>query len=1312
MTRPTFPSIVRPLPLAALALILSPVVTHAQETWDGGGTTDNWSDGTNWADNIAPSGATGSTLTFSGSTRTTNINDLVGLSFTSLTFSASNWSLSGNAFTLSAGINAPIGTGRSVTIANDLTLTTGTTLQTQNIASSTLTLSGNFSASGITITKDGSGTAGNPAISTLVFNGAGKAVTIGTLAQRKGAVLFDNGVSATSGAIQVGNDATHNSIAPTFTLRGSSTSLATSGNIEIGRQANAARFTIESGTLTAGTLLTGQSVSSNVSSGYYQTGGNASVTNLRLANNGASTVSVSGGTLNVAQGNPNSSTFGLTEKGASIFTVSGTGAVNVGPTGNHLWNLAANTGSATLNLDGGVLTVGGFTKINSTGNTTIRLNGGTLRAGQSYVDFLPAFANTAVQIGTGGAVIDTNGFNLGVAAPLLANGSAGLTKQGNGTLTLSGANTFTGSTTVAAGVLAVSGGSALSDTDSLFLQSGRLQLDTSETVDLLFFASAQQAAGTWGATGSGASNIDDTRFSGAGVLTVLTGPAPAAAPTDIQLSSSAFTESTEANYVVGVFSSTDANLSDTHVYTLVAGTGSTHNGLFAIDGAQLRTAALIDVAADTVYSIRVRSTDSAGLTFEKTFTITVYAKVAPTDIAFSSLSILGNHAANAVAANLSAVDANVGEIHTFALVAGIGDTNNASFSIDGASLRTVGVLPLGNYAIRLSATDSSGLSFEKAVTITVAAGQAYVWSAPGASASWGTAANWIPSGVPGVFESAVFNDSASAATITLDGDRQLLDATFTAAKAAWTLAPGSYNPAAVLNITNGDADTADTGTITVNGTTLNIDAPINTFTGSAQRDNVLFTGDGGSVVLSRTISRTATFSSGSGAMLYRVTGQNFAGSTVNVAAGSSAPATLAIEADQNHGFRLATAGGATGSVSTIILRNGSTFTQAANQIQLGQNGHGLLQIGDSTTSGNLVYSAAASSFQLGQGITGGGVATLDVVRGTVTFQSDHDTDDVVQMGVSNFDAPPADGIPDGSMQGVLVLRSDGVVVTERPFTAGTGTALVQFDGGLLTLNRDSGLVGTALFDAAIALENLAGGARINTNGFSTSIPAVISGSGGVTKLGAGRLALSGTNTYSGDTVVSAGTLALNGLSLANSGRLVLDGGVAELTGSETVGTLYYGATQQAAGTYGATGSGATNIDDTRFSGTGVLVVSQGPLSGFASWADSNGIPGQPANGDFDNDGITNLVEYALGTNPSAATTLPSAISGSLVVSYAKGAQAVANGDVTYAIEESDDLGLTDPWTVVTPTVNDASTISYTLPVKPRVFARLKVTLVP
>ncbi len=51
---------------------------------------------------------------------------------------------------------------------------------------------------------------------------------------------------------------------------------------------------------------------------------------------------------------------------------------------------------------------------------------------------------------------------------------------------------------------------------------------------------------------------------------------------------------------------------------------------------------------------------------------------------------------------------------------------------------------------------------------------------------------------------------------------------------------------------------------------------------------------------------------------------------------------------------------------------------------------------------------------------------------------------------------------------------------------------------------------------------------------------------------------------------------------------------------ETVGALVLGSTAQAPGTYGATGSGAANINDTYFTGGGILTVVPEPSSWLAS----------------------------------------------------------------------------------------------------------------
>ncbi|GAB5442053.1 MAG: hypothetical protein Fues2KO_24020 [Fuerstiella sp.] len=95
------------------------------------------------------------------------------------------------------------------------------------------------------------------------------------------------------------------------------------------------------------------------------------------------------------------------------------------------------------------------------------------------------------------------------------------------------------------------------------------------------------------------------------------------APTNILLSGSSAVEDLPPGQVIGAFSSADADASDTHTYSLVTGTGNEGNTRFTINGSELRTAQRLNYLQQSNHSIRVRTTDSSGLFFEKTFTITV-----------------------------------------------------------------------------------------------------------------------------------------------------------------------------------------------------------------------------------------------------------------------------------------------------------------------------------------------------------------------------------------------------------------------------------------------------------------------------------------------------------------------------------------------------------------------------------------------------------------------------------------------------------------------------------------------------------------
>ena len=105
-------------------------------------------------------------------------------------------------------------------------------------------------------------------------------------------------------------------------------------------------------------------------------------------------------------------------------------------------------------------TSAGFTGLPSDG---VVLSGGTLYATANSSDFIQTWnpgwgTRNNVGVGTGGANINTNGFNITINKQMQDYGGAGtLTKSGAGTLTLSTYNAYTGGTTVNQGTLELAG---------------------------------------------------------------------------------------------------------------------------------------------------------------------------------------------------------------------------------------------------------------------------------------------------------------------------------------------------------------------------------------------------------------------------------------------------------------------------------------------------------------------------------------------------------------------------------------------------------------------------------------------------------------------------------------------------------------------------------------------------------------------------------------------------------------------------------------------------------------------------------------
>ncbi|MEH2305400.1 Ig-like domain-containing protein [Nostoc sp.] len=195
------------------------------------------------------------------------------------------------------------------------------------------------------------------------------------------------------------------------------------------------------------------------------------------------------------------------------------------------------------------------------------------------------------------------------------------------------------------------------------------------------------------------------------------------APTDLALSTTTVNENVAANTVVGNFSTTDAE-GGSFTYALVTGTGSGDNSAFSIvNGNQLQINSSPNFEAKSSYSIRVKTTDAGGLSFEKAIAIGVNdVNEAPTDLALSATTVNENVAANTVVGNFSTTDAEGGNF-TYALIPGTGDADNSVFTIVNGNQLQINTSPnfeaKSSYNIRVKTTDAGGLSFEKAIAISV-----------------------------------------------------------------------------------------------------------------------------------------------------------------------------------------------------------------------------------------------------------------------------------------------------------------------------------------------------------------------------------------------------------------------------------------------------------------------------------------------------------------------------------------------------------------------------------------------------------------
>ena len=222
-------------------------------------------------------------------------------------------------------------------------------------------------------------------------------------------------------------------------------------------------------------------------------------------------VNVTGGVLNQTGA---SQAVNVGEEGQGSLNVSGSGVVT---TAGNIRVATTASAQGTVNLGtGGSITAPAVVEPAGGGTSAVNFDGGILHASASNAAYLSV---DFVTLNAGGGTIDTGANSIGV--PSVMVGSGGLTKVGSGTLTLSGANIYEGTTTVSQGTLTTTNATVINDGSAVVVAAGAtLNLDFSgvEVVSALTINGVALPNGVYTAA-------DSAQITGTGSIAV--GAAPA-----------------------------------------------------------------------------------------------------------------------------------------------------------------------------------------------------------------------------------------------------------------------------------------------------------------------------------------------------------------------------------------------------------------------------------------------------------------------------------------------------------------------------------------------------------------------------------------------------------------------------------------------------------------------------------------------------------------------------------------------------------------------------------------------------------------
>jgi autotransporter-associated beta strand protein len=458
---------------AMLGLVLATPAQAGNANWTGGGTDALWSNTSNWSATPVP--GSGNTATFNAAAGAggATIDLTGGVTIQQITFDTANAA----AYTIGSGgvgnqtlyFNAG-GVTINSNVINDQLFNANIVLDTAN-GNKAFSFTNNSTTPSLTFAGDiSSTTTGNK---TLTVTGSGATSISGALTNGTGVLLLTK-----SGA-------------GTLTLSGANTYTGTttvSGGILLAKNA-AALPNYASQTFSVNT--SGAILAVNAGAGSPTEWSDTEIANL-LANatvtfaSGTSFgIDTTGGDFTYGNVIPNKTNMGLTKLGANTLILSAAnaypGATTVGSSnGANAGTLqlsGAGTISSVATVYGGTLDLNGLTRTITTltlgkgasgSDATVSIGAGELRLGGNVTYDATNNPNGATISGAGGGLLSllanrtfTVGNSSAAAADLtvsaiIQNGDGTarkLTKEGAGTLVLSGANTYTGGTSIKNGIV-------------------------------------------------------------------------------------------------------------------------------------------------------------------------------------------------------------------------------------------------------------------------------------------------------------------------------------------------------------------------------------------------------------------------------------------------------------------------------------------------------------------------------------------------------------------------------------------------------------------------------------------------------------------------------------------------------------------------------------------------------------------------------------------------------------------------------------------------------------------------------------------